>query len=221
MSKPLVIFDFDGVLVDTVECLEKEIRDKLHELGYDFMDTREGALDLFEENIVVALIEHGLTPQHMCDVWEHIQKVTESMDVKLCPGVGDMLETLQGKCDMAIVSSNATAAIHKVLQKLGVDSYFHRVSGGDEAAGKAVRIKKCMEEMGVKPSRTIYVGDTVGDVHEAQEAGVGSVAVVWGMYPADRLAAASPDCIMKEPPELVDLVGAFSTEDEEESSSDT
>lgn len=214
MSKPLVIFDFDGVLVDTVDLLEREIRNKLTELGYDFMKDRDETLDLFEENIIVALIEHGLTPHDMCVVWEHIQDVTRSRDIGLCPGIHEMLERLKARCNMAIVSSNATDAITSVIGRLGIGSYFLRISGGDEAAGKAARIKACMDEMGVKPSRTFYVGDTVGDVNEAKEAGVGSVAVTWGVHPIDRLAGASPDCIMREPPELVDLIEAFSEEEE-------
>jgi len=214
MSKPLVIFDFDGVLVDTVDLLEGEIRKKLAELGYDFMKDREETLDLFEENIVVALIEHGLTPHDMCVVWEHIQDVTRSGDVHLCSGIPAMLDKLNGRCDMAIVSSNSTDAIRSIIERLGIEPYFFKVSGGDEATGKAVRIKACMDEIGVKPSKTFYVGDTVGDVGEAKEAGVGSVVVAWGAYPLERLAGASPDCIIREPPELVDLIDAFSEEEE-------
>jgi phosphoglycolate phosphatase len=214
MSKPLVIFDFDGVLVDTVDLLEGEIRKKLAELGYDFMKHREETLDLFEENIVVALIEHGLTPHDMCVVWEHIQDVTQRGDVHLCSGIPAMLDKLKGRCDMAIVSSNSTDAIRNIIERLGIESYFFKVSGGDEASGKAVRIKACMDEMGVKPSKTFYVGDTVGDIGEAKEAGVGSIAVAWGAYPLKRLAGAGPDCIIREPPELVDLIDAFSEEEE-------
>jgi phosphoglycolate phosphatase-like HAD superfamily hydrolase len=214
MSKPLVIFDFDGVLVDTVDLLEGEIRKKLAELGYDFMRDRGETLDLFEENILVALIEHGLTPHDMCVVWEHIQDVTQKADINPCPGIPAMLDRLKGRCDMAIVSSNSTDAIRSVIKRLGIESYFFKVSGGDEASGKATRIKACMDEMGVKPSRAFYVGDTVGDVSEAREAGVGSVAVAWGVHPFERLAGASPDCIMREPPELVDLIDAFSEEEE-------
>jgi len=216
MGKPLVIFDFDGVIVDSVKLLESEIRKKLHELGYDFMETRQETLDLFEENIVVALIDHGLTPHHMCEVWEHIQGITKSNDIKLCSGMGDLLEGLKDKCDMAIVSSNATDSIEESLDRLGVKSYFFRISGGDQAMGKVVRIKKCMEDMGVKPSRTFYVGDTVGDVHEAKEAGVGSIAVIWGMHPPDRLASASPDIVVKDSSELFDLIDAFADEESSE-----
>ncbi|MFH1829691.1 MAG: HAD family hydrolase [Pseudomonadota bacterium] len=216
MGKPLIIFDFDGVIVDTVKFLEAEIRKKLSELGYNFMESRKETLDLFEDNIVVALIEHGLTPEDMCAVWEHIQDVTEKGDIKLCAGIRKMLEELKDKCDMAIVSSNSSTAIRSVLDRLDVCSFFFAVSGGDEALSKTERIKRCMKELGTKPSRTFYVGDTVGDVHEAHEAGVAAIAVQWGMHPEERLKAASPEFIMKDPRTLMNMLSATADEDSTE-----
>ncbi len=215
MSKPLVIFDFDGVIVDTVNFLESEIRKKLSELGYNFMETREETLDLFEDNIVVALIEHGLTPEDMCAVWEHIQKVTETSDIKLCPGIRKMLTKLKGNCDMAIVSSNSSEAIRTVLNRLNASSFFFMVSGGDEALSKTERIKRCMKELGSTPSRTFYVGDTTGDVNEAHEAGVSAIGITWGMHPAKRLETTSPNYIMKSPEELANLIIMFAEENSE------
>jgi HAD superfamily hydrolase (TIGR01549 family) len=213
MSRPLAIFDFDGVLVDSVKYLEVEIREKLRELGYAFMETRDETLDLFEENIMVALIEHGLTPHHMCAIWERIREATIEGDLKMCRGAADMLGRLRGVSHMAVISSNATDAITSVLSRLGVADVFSKISGGEEALGKSVRIKRCMEEVGVRSSHTFYIGDTVGDVHEAREAGVGSVAVTWGMHPEKRLALARPDLIVREPEEIVDLIRTVAEEE--------
>jgi len=43
--------------------------------------------NLFEENIIVAMIERGVSPADMCAVWEHVQEVTEGAEVNLCEGV--------------------------------------------------------------------------------------------------------------------------------------
>lgn len=212
MSKPLVIFDFDGVLVDSVDYLEGEIRAKLQELGYSFMETKDETLDLFEENIMVALIEHGLTPQHMCAVWERIRDATIEGDLQMCRGAKEMVTQLAGISEMTIISSNATDAMKAVLTRLGIASLFFKISGGDEAVGKAVRIKRCMEEKGITASHTFYIGDTVSDIHEAREAGVGTIAVTWGMHPEKRLALAKPDLVVREPEEIVDLIRTVAEE---------
>jgi phosphoglycolate phosphatase len=52
------------------------------------------------------------------------------------------------------------------------------------------------------PGGCCYVGDTVGDIAEAREAGVPSVAVTWGWHPEERLRAAAPDAIAGDPDEL-------------------
>jgi phosphoglycolate phosphatase len=50
------------------------------------------------------------------------------------------------------------------------------------------------------------VGDTVGDIVEARQAGVPSVAVTWGWHSEERLLAASPDVVAHDPQELVGIL---------------
>ncbi len=210
MDKPLLIFDYDGVLVDTTKFLEAEVHKKLKELGYKIPWSNEEMLDLFDENIIVALIERGLKPKDMCAIWEHIQNVSKDRKISLCEGVSQMLLALDSKCSMAIVSSNSSETIRDVLGRLGILQHFSTISGGDEEMGKVERMRKCMSGHGATEESTIYIGDTVGDMKEAREAGVTPIAVAWGLHPAERLAGAQPELIVMEPSELVDYVGALS-----------
>jgi len=196
--------------VDTTEFLEDEIHHKLDELGYDIPWSGDEMRNLFDENIIVALIERGLKPKDMCEIWEHIQKASKTSDVSLCTGVRPMLDKLAERCDMAIISSNSTETIRDVLAKHGVLQHFFAISGGDEEMGKVGRMRKCMSSCGAKVQKTFYVGDTVGDIKEAHEAGVAAVGAAWGLHPAERLASAQPEMIVNDPQELVDFVEAFS-----------
>jgi len=90
-----------------------------------------------------------------------------------------MLNALEGKCDMAIISTNSGQAIKGILAKHGALSFFRSISGGEDATGKVDRLRRCVSSLGALPQRTIYVCDTAGDVREAREAGVGAVAVSW------------------------------------------
>jgi phosphoglycolate phosphatase len=49
------------------------------------------------------------------------------------------------------------------------------------------------------------VCDTAGDVREAREAGVKTVAVTWGWHPRSRLERALPDVIIDDPNKLLGL----------------
>ena len=59
-----------------------------------------------------------------------------------------------------------------------------------------------MREYGVRPGECVFVTDTVGDVREAQELGIRSVAVTWGFHSAERLAEVSPDVVVESVEEL-------------------
>ncbi len=53
----LLLFDFDGVLVDSIEVYEKTVTDCLREIGQPLKRGREEFLELFEENFYKSLAE--------------------------------------------------------------------------------------------------------------------------------------------------------------------
>ena len=206
MPRPLIIFDYDGVLVDTLEYFEREFRTELAAIGKDFLKTRKDLLDLFNDSLAVSLIERGLTPDEMCALWEHIMQRAAEAEAKWFRGIPEMLSALRPLCEMAIVSANASPTVRSQLERLGGLDAFRSISGGEEDVRKAGRIAACMQQLGGDPARTFYVCDTAGDVREAREAGVKALVVTWGWHPPKRLETARPDGILKSPDDLVDLV---------------
>jgi phosphoglycolate phosphatase len=51
-------------------------------------------------------------------------------------------------------------------------------------------------------SSFVYVGDTVGDVHEAKEAGIPVIAVTWGYHTKEMLEKAQPTELVTSVTEL-------------------
>ena len=51
-----------------------------------------------------------------------------------------------------------------------------------------------------------FVGDTVGDMVEGREAGVGTIAAAWGWHTAAQLSGAAPDHLAAEPADLLMLL---------------
>jgi phosphoglycolate phosphatase len=56
---------------------------------------------------------------------------------------------------------------------------------------------------GIDRERTFYIGDTTGDILEAREAGVQTVAVTWGWHSREKLVAVHPDFLVDRPEELL------------------
>jgi len=60
-----------------------------------------------------------------------------------------------------------------------------------------------MAQLGLDPAATVYVGDTVGDLHTAQAAGIACIGVTWGITPRQVLAEHDFLAVIDAPEELV------------------
>ena len=81
---------------------------------------------------------------------------------------------------MGVATSNSELVAEKVLESGGIRDYFSAVVGRrSELRMKPHpdQILKCLEEMGVDPSRGLVVGDSVKDVQSAKSANVPVVSI--------------------------------------------
>ena len=201
----LFLFDFDGVLVDSLGLYEKSVNVCLERIGKPRIASREEFLDLFEENFYGAIAKRGV------DVDEFMlafKAVTPTLDYSLARPFSDLipvLAELKKRHGLVIISSNSSFAIRLMLAKFGFDPYFDDVLGADFNFSKIEKILYAKGHYGTNGGHTFYVCDTAGDVREAREAGVKTVAVTWGWHPRKRLERARPDAMIETPEGLLAL----------------
>lgn len=118
-------------------------------------------------------------------------------------GMETVISDLHGEnYQLYIMSSNSRRNIGRFLAQHGLSSYFKRVYGNAGWFNKAVKLKKAMQQNGLEPHKTVYVGDEVRDLVAAHAAGMPVIAVSWGFGNEKQLLAHNPTILVRTPAEL-------------------
>ena len=201
----LILFDFDGVIVDSLELYEKSINCCLKELGIPPLKGRQDFLSIFDENFYEGIRRKGIDVDAFMRISWTIAPSLPYEQVKPAAGILPVIEELARRHRLVIVSSNSTPVIRRMLSLHGLGEHFLDVLGLEFTLGKIEKIRHAMVRYETGPDCTYYVGDTAGDIREAKEAGVRTVAVTWGWHTREKLTLSDPDLIIDSPAELLQL----------------
>ena len=203
----LFLFDFDGVLVDSLALYEKSVNVCLERIGRAPIGTREEFLDLFEDNFYSAIARRGVDVEAFMAASRSVTPTLDYGIVRPVTGLLPVLAELKKRHGLVIISSNSSFAIRLMLGKFGFDPFFDDVLGADVNFSKVEKILYAKGHFGTDAGHTWYVCDTAGDIREAREAGVRTAAVTWGWHPKERLERARPDAMVERPEDLLPLGG--------------
>lgn len=204
----LLLFDFDGVLVDSLEIYAKSMTAALEIMGKPIIKNREDYLSLFEENLYAALESRGLD---LAEFFTASSRILDKVDyLALLPffPLIPVLKRLKEDHLLLVISSNSTTVIRDTLTRYDFADCFRDILGVDRGPGKKEKIAEVVAQEKIPWEQTYYIGDTTGDIKEARLAGVKTVAAAWGWHGRDRLAAAKPDYLIDHPEELLVLARA-------------
>ena len=191
----LVIFDFDGTLVDTAPDLvtatnlwlsarglppESDARIRA-EIG---MGLRKFLMDIFPSAHLSDAEKRELDDEFTLIYEQNFLKTPRLFD-----GAERFLNAWPGR--VAIVSNKRARFIHPILERLEMGKYdWAQVIGGDTFEVMKPHPKPFLEAMaaaGVRPEETLIVGDGEPDIDGARALGIHSVAVSFGYAPIDKL----------------------------------
>jgi len=202
MSK-LLLFDFDGVIVDSLSLYERTVKTCLEIIGNPIVQTRDDFLDLFEDNFYEGIVKKGVDLQEFMAASKDILNDIQYEQLEPHRFLFPILEALHRDHFLAIISSNTSGIIRKALEAYHIDGYFQEILGSDTAYSKQEKINLVMYLFGIAQDQIYYIGDTAGDIREARNAGVHAVAVTWGWHPRERIMAAHPDFMADHPEDLL------------------
>jgi phosphoglycolate phosphatase len=201
----LFLFDFDGVIVDSLDVYEKTVIDCLKDINQPLIRDREKFLELFEDNFYESLVNKGVDLDVFMKASEDILARVKIKDMKPFPEVAPVIEELHKNHCLIVVSSNDYASIKEALDFFNYDEYFKEILGSDFMFSKKEKILYAAKKYHIELDDIYYIGDTTGDIKEGKEAGVKTVGVTWGWHSKEKMAAAKPDYLFNNPGQLLIL----------------
>lgn len=205
MTQKLFLFDFDGVVVDSLEVYERRVKLCLEIIGSPIVQSREDFLALFEDNFYEGIVKKGIDLAAFMNASRSIPTKDDYDKMAPFTPIFSILQELKKNNILTVISSNISKVIHAIFTRYGFNGCFREVLGADYGYSKAEKILHAMNSFQMEKERTYYVGDTVGDIKEARVAGVKTVAVTWGWHKKERLVTVSPDYIIETPDDLLKI----------------
>ncbi|MFT3869586.1 MAG: HAD-IA family hydrolase [Nibricoccus sp.] len=206
-STQAAIFDFDGTIADSFDELAEVYDQVAIDLGLRRLSRAEfesfrnmGSLEVMR----AANVPLRKIPRLVSAMRAGMRERTK----KLLPfdGISDVLRSLQAQdCRCGILSSNSLENVQCFLRVHGL-SMFDLFSCGTSFLGKATRLRKINRQLALPPKNIFYIGDEVRDVTAANEVGIQSIGVCWGLASREALVAARATHIAERPEDLADLI---------------
>jgi phosphoglycolate phosphatase len=201
----LLLFDFDGVLVDSLDVYEKTVTDCLNAIGQPLTRGREEFLELFEGNFYQSLVDKGVDMKKFEEASVSILAQVNYAAMKPFDAIRPVLRRLKQNHPLVVISSNDTPTIREALRLYDFEGIFDDILGSDFMYSKKEKILYVIRKYSVTLQDIYYIGDTTGDIKEGKEAGVKTVGVTWGWHSKALLAASRPDYLFDTPEDLLQL----------------
>jgi phosphoglycolate phosphatase len=203
----LILFDFDGVLADTLDDMLNFAQAVCVEMGFDRIPT-PADLDVLE---TMSFVEYGkqlgIPPQLAGEFASRCLKrfIEKPYPPKIFTGMAQVIEQLSARHPLAIVTGNTTRAVENFLRENNISQFVSAIFAVDQPGSKVEKIQKATRQLAKDKDAVYYVGDAVSDIHAARQAAVKSVAVSWGHQSLGKLINAQPDHIVRAPQETIAL----------------
>jgi phosphoglycolate phosphatase len=197
-----ITFDWDGTLFDStaiiVRCIQEAVREVGGTVPSDAQASYVIGLGLMQ---ALSSAAPDVPKERYPQLGEAYRKhwALHADDISFFPGTMPMLLSLKKRGHkMAVATGKSRRGLDEVLKRelegIKLGALFDASRTADQTAGKPdpLMLHELMEELDVKPSRMLMIGDTTHDLLLARNAGVASVGVSFGAHAHAAFASYSP-----------------------------
>lgn len=194
----LIVFDWDGTLMDSTGAIVASIQAAAIDLGIE-PPTDERANHIIGLGLIDAL-RHALPDlptERYRDVAERYRHHYLSRDhgLLLFDGAAELIDELAAAGHyLAVATGKTRKGLDRAFAVSGLGSRFHASRCADECHSKPhpQMLEELMDELAVAPEAMLMIGDTTHDLLMAKNAGVAALGVTYGAHSRAALEAENP-----------------------------
>ena len=198
-SYRLLIFDWDGTLMDSEEHIVACMQAAMADLGLEVLD-RDAVADIIGLGMREAL-QHLFPERADPDFFTRFVSCyrtyyfADDAPQALFADAEETLRRLRGEGYLlAVATGKGRHGLDKVLLDTGLGSVFHAHRCAEETASKPDprMVRELLDQLQVAPAHAVMIGDSEYDLQMAANAGVDAIAVSYGVHASDRLLRYDP-----------------------------
>ncbi len=213
----LLLFDYDGTLVDSAQMIIDEIIEAFNRCGLTTPEPEKikagigQKLDIAVKSYL--LLEHKVKLNHVIRHYRqsYVEKDMEGKQFEpLFKNIKPVLKILyKDGCCLGIATNKSLRGLNRGLQHHKIEKFFSIIMTTDNFVpkpNKAMAVD-ALRKLKIKNSEAFMIGDTVHDIKMGKNANINTIGVTWGYNNQGELHRENADHIVNDPGELIKILG--------------
>ncbi|MDD9149098.1 HAD family hydrolase [Sporolactobacillus sp. CQH2019] len=203
----LIIFDYDGVIVDSLFAVYDIYLTIGKKLNVVMPATIDAFKKIYTDDFRECYRHLGIVDENQKKAVKIFKEELEKKTPQLFQGIREVLTWASHDYRLVLVSSNYTHEVIKNLENEGIRKYFALVEG-NSAIDKSEKFGHVLKTFDVAPDEAIVIGDRTADLLSAQETNIKNVILVDYGYGYDRTKFHN-QMTVNQPLDLISLIKAI------------
>ena len=209
MKHQLIIFDWDGTLMDSIDkivlCMQQAAKNQQHTVPAEQAVKNIIGLSLLKamQQLFPTLL---LTQQELLvEAYREQYNSMHHINTPFYDGIAELLTNLKAQgYILAVATGKGRNGLNRMMQKTNTEHLFSATVCADESNSKPdpLMIHSLLKELNVSPCNALMVGDSSYDLDMAANAGVKSLGVSYGVHGREKLMLSNPvavvDCLVSQ-----------------------